>query len=317
MSSRSNDQGRAFEYSCLINLQDQISKIRPCKIDTGEGFISAQKAWDTLSEEDKKIYHISSLSAIREIFLMEPRIIEQSSEPVELLIQTDQQGEKGDVRDILIIRQDITWEIGLSLKHNHFAVKHSRLGQKLDFGKSWFDVPCSDSYWKDIKPIFDYLNIEKKQGKKWSELPDKGGDVYVPLLEAFKKELEFQSKEHPQVPSKMVEYLLGKFDFYKVISIDKDRLTRVQGFNMYGTLNLPSTQKVPEIEVPLVILPTRIVLIEFTPNKNNTLDVYMDGGWTFSFRIHSASTYVEPSLKFDIQIVGIPSIILTINCLWR
>lgn len=317
MSNKSNDQGRAFEYSCLINLKDEISKIRPCILNEGDGFHSAKKAWETLSDEDKKIYHISSLSAIKEIFLMEPRMIEQSPDPVELLIQTDQQGEKGDVRDILIIRQAITWEIGLSLKHNHFAVKHSRLGAKLDFGKSWYDIPCSDTYWKSIKPIFDYLSQEKKLGKKWSELPDKEGDVYVPLLEAFKNELELQSKNHPDVPSKMVEYLLGKFDFYKVISVDRERLTRVQGFNMYGTLNQPSTQQFPEIEVPIVSLPTRIVLIEFTPNKNNTLDVYMDGGWTFSFRIHNAATLVETSLKFDIQIVGIPSVILTLNCLWR
>jgi len=29
-------------------------------------------------------------------------------------------------------------------------------------------------------------------------------------------------------------------------------------------------------------------------------------GWQLSFRIHNASTLVEPSLKFDINIVGLP-----------
>lgn len=33
----------------------------------------------------------------------------------------------GDVRDIVIKRKDIEWEVGLSIKHNHDAVKHSRL----------------------------------------------------------------------------------------------------------------------------------------------------------------------------------------------
>lgn len=42
----------------------------------------------------------------------------------------------------------------------------------------------------------------------------------------------------------------------------------------------------------------------------------MDGGWQFSFRIHNASTIVEPSLKFDIQIIGMPVTILTINSTW-
>lgn len=318
MSNKSNDQGRAFEYACIMNLYEQISKIRTCILNKEDGFTSAHRAWNTLSETDKKIYHISSLAAVREIFLMEPRITEVSPDPVELLIQIDGQGEKGDVRDILIIRHKIEWEIGLSLKHNHFAVKHSRLGAKLDFGKSWYGIPCSKEYWAAIRPIFDYLTKEKDLGKTWNQLPDKEGDVYVPLLNAFMDEIQLQSDLHPEVPSKMVEYLLGKYDFYKVISIDREELTRVQGFNMYGSLNQPSLSgKVAEIEVPLVALPTRIVVMEFAPNKNNTINVYMDGGWQFSFRIHNAATLVETSLKFDIQIVGMPTAILTINCLWR
>ena len=43
----------------------------------------------------------------------------------------------------------------------------------------------------------------------------------------------------------------------------------------------------------------------------------MDEGWQFTFRIHNASTLVEPSLKFDIQIVGMPTAIITINCIWE
>ena len=42
----------------------------------------------------------------------------------------------------------------------------------------------------------------------------------------------------------------------------------------------------------------------------------MDEGWQFSFRIHNASTYVENSLKFDIQIVGMPASIISIDCMW-
>lgn len=51
--------------------------------------------------------------------------------------------------------------------------------------------------------------------------------------------------------------------------------------------------------------------------KTNTVELYMDGGWQFTFRIHNAETYVIPSLKFDIQIVGMPTAIITINCLWK
>ncbi len=317
MSSKSNDQGRAYEYACLRNLEEQISKIRPCMVVNNSSFYAAEKAWNTLSDEDKRIYKISSLAAVANIFAMEPRITEQSDDILELLIQSDTHGETGDVRDILLIRSSITWEIGLSLKHNHFAVKHSRLSSHLDFGKSWYSIPCSQNYWNAIKPVFNYLYKEKLSGKKFSDLPNKEKDVYIPILKAFKDEISYQNAHHEDLPARMVEYLLGKFDFYKVISLDREDITRIQGFNLHGTLNLPSKDKIAEIEVPIVALPTRIALIDFAPGSSNTLEIYLNGGWQFSFRIHNASTYIEPSLKFDIQIIGMPTAILTINCLWK
>lgn len=317
MSSKSNDQGRAFEYACIMNLREQISKIRSCTLVENSSFFAARRAWQNLSKENQTIYKVSSLAAVTQIFNLEPRIVEDSDDNLELSIQPDTRGKTGDVRDILIIRKTIAWEIGLSLKHNHFAVKHSRLSSKLDFGNSWYDIPCSSHYWETVTPIFNYLSNEKNLRKKFSELPDKEHDVYKPLLTAFIEEIKLQSSKHKDVPAKMVEYLLGIFDFYKVVSVDKEHLTRIQGFNMHGSLNLPSSTKKAKIEVPIVSLPTRIAFIEFAPNKNNTINMFMDGGWQFSFRIHNAATYVEPSLKFDIQIIGMPAAILTINCLWK
>ena len=45
--------------------------------------------------------------------------------------------------------------------------------------------------------------------------------------------------------------------------------------------------------------------------------MYLDGGWQFSFRIHNASTLVETSLKFDIQIIKMPDAIISIECPWK
>lgn len=42
----------------------------------------------------------------------------------------------------------------------------------------------------------------------------------------------------------------------------------------------------------------------------------MDKGWAISFRIHNASSRIEPSLKFDIQLVGIPLEIINIEEYW-
>ena len=74
---------------------------------------------------------------------MEPMLLETGSDLLTLKIQTDNEGKVGDVRDIIIARSDIKWEIGLSIKHNHFAVKHSRLAKTLEFGAKRFGIPGS------------------------------------------------------------------------------------------------------------------------------------------------------------------------------
>lgn len=50
-------------------------------------------------------------------------------------------------------------------------------------------------------------------------------------------ELTRRNANYPELPKKMVEYLLGQFDFYKVISLDNGRLTQIQSYNLRGTLN--------------------------------------------------------------------------------
>ena len=57
---------------------------------------------------------------------------------VVLSINKDSDAEFGDVRDIVITRASIRWDVGLSMKHNHFAAKHSRLSSKIDFGTKWY-----------------------------------------------------------------------------------------------------------------------------------------------------------------------------------
>ena len=317
MSSKSNDQGRAYEYICLLTLNEEINKIRKAEIEYNSAYQAAEHAWNLVDEAFQSILNQSAKAAVETIFDMEPMIIEESNDVLSLKIQIDAKGEEGDVRDIVISRTDVKWEIGLSIKHNHFAVKHSRLGGILDFGDRWFGIPCSQEYWNDIKPIFDYLTEQKSQGKKWSELPAKENDVYIPLLNAFKNEILRSNSQNATVPKKMVEYLLGEFDFYKIISIDSRKITQIQTYNLHGTLNQASRTIKPKIEVPVACLPTRIVSLDFKPESNNTVELYMDGGWQFSFRIHNASTMVEPSLKFDIQIIGMPTAIISINCSWK
>ena len=77
----------------------------------------------------------------------------------------------------------------------------------------------------------------------------------------------------------MVVYLLGEFKFYKVIGINSKRTTQIQSYNLRGTLNKQGNKKKKSVELPISILPTQIVSLEYKPCSKNTLEIYLDGGW--------------------------------------
>lgn len=317
MSTRSNDQGRAYEYAWINTIFDALQKSRKTTIVKNSSLEANKRAWNLMDKDKKELFLLSAESAIRTVLELEPKMSENDGDELQLEFMKDDAGTVGDVRDIVIKRDDIQWEIGLSIKHNHEAVKHSRLSHKLDFGKEWFGVKCSDDYWNSVKPIFDELKDAKKAGLKWSQLSDKEGDVYVPLLQAFMNEINKSYETDKNLPVKMVEYLIGVKDYYKIVSMDSKRLTMIHSFNLHNTLNKPSKIKVSAISVPIVNLPTELVALKFKENSNNTVEMYLNNGWQLSFRIHNAATKVEPSLKFDIQFVGMPLSILNIECKWK
>lgn len=110
-------------------------------------------------------------------------------------------------------------------------------------------------------------------------MPDKENDVYIPLLQAFIAEINLQNQIHPDIPSRLVEYLLGKHDFYKVISIDKQRTTQIQSYNLHGTLNRNGTYRKASMEIPIASLPTRIVSLDFVLIKRIRLSfIWMEVG---------------------------------------
>lgn len=312
---KSDGLGRAFEYICVKCLKEEISKIRPVSVIENNNYNQDKKDWDLLDNPTKTLMEKEAKAAIPTLCDLEPMIEENSGDLLTLRLQSDREGVLGDVRDILLIRDCENWVIGISVKHNHFAVKHSRLSNVLDFGDSWFGIPCSDNYWNTIKPIFKPL-IEKKGIVSWKSLTNKDTTVYIPLLHAFIEEIMSDYKKDSSIPSKMVEYLLGKYDFYKLIGIDSQKKTSIMTFNLRGTLNKPSKNKQPSKIIPLSLLPTRIVSFDIKPHSKTTAELYMNNGWQFSFRIHNASTMVEPSLKFDIQIIGMPTTVITYNCSW-
>lgn len=317
MSTNSNDQGRAYEYAWMKTLYNTLASIRNTKIVENSSLEANKRAWEVMDENRQLTYMISADAAVETILELEPRMSEVADDYLTLEFQKDEAGVKGDVRDIVIKRKELDWEVGLSIKHNHDAAKHSRLGHKLDFGKEWFGASCSDEYWNDIKPIFDRLIECKEKELKWSDLDDKSQTVYIPLLQAFMDEILRAYQKDQDIPKKMVEYLIGIKDYYKIVSHDSKKLTLIHTFNLHGTLNKPSEKEVSVITVPIVELPTELVALKFKKDSDNTVEMYLNNGWELSFRIHNASTKVEPSLKFDVQFIGMPVNVLNIECRWK
>jgi len=241
---------------------------------------------------------------------LEPRLSNgiSKSDVLQLEIVSDKQGQRGDVRDVLAIRSLQKWEIGISAKNNHRAVKHSRLSNDIDFGEKWLGVECSKNYFSEIKPIFDELaklRTASKATQKWSTLGDYHSSVYIPILNAFKKELIKLDKENSGiVAQRLIEYLVGNKDFYKVIK-GKNKV-EIQAYNLHGTLSLPFENIKPKLKIQKLKLPNRLIEIVYQNNSQTTLLMSLNEGWQISFRIHNASSRIESSLKFDVNLVSAP-----------
>ncbi|GAA9007311.1 hypothetical protein Taiwan19_14030 [Helicobacter pylori] len=307
MSDKNNNQGRAYEYAWCLALEQKLSVFKKVIVDKQNGFNAANRAYESLEKSLQERYLESAKQGVLLLLDCEPllrEVIGSSQNEITLSLQKDKLGEIGDIRDILIYFDRFC--IGLSIKHNHDAVKHSRLSKDLDFGEKWLGVGVSQNYKDTIKPLFEKLENAKKEGMLWRDFPNKEQEIYAPLLQAFKKEvLRIDGNKKNKVPQKMVEYLLGKYDFYKAILLEREQKTKLEAYHFNNTLNR-SVKNKPKRIIPLSKLPTRMIYFDFKPKSFNTLELVLDEGWSFSLRIHNASSRVEPSLKFDIKLLSIP-----------
>ena len=275
--------GRAFEYGMALEIANMIQATlvndKPMKV--------AFHYFNHCDDVEKG--KISRASKQIALFLtrQEERLAQHKCK---IRIQSDMEGARGDVRDIIVDCPD--GEVGISAKNRHHAVKHSRLSDKIDFGKLWSGNTSSNEYYHKITPIFSELRRRQKSGQLWRDIEDKSDRFYIPILHAFDKELNRLCNSNESAAKNILQYLLGKYDFYKVAKINGKVV--ILSFNLYGSLKWGS-----KIPLPSSLIDTKM-------KGNTTLTVTFDKGWQLSFRIHNASSKIEPSLKFDIQIVGLP-----------
>lgn len=309
--------GKSFEYALAKQYCEYInSRGVNATIDEDDAYIVAKGFYDKFDDSSKQKYDKAAFQTIDTMIKIEPGLLasKNDSDILHIKLMKDSSGENGDVRDVVFSRSQPAWEIGFSAKNNNDAVKHSRLSHVLDFGNEWLGVPCSQEYWNDIAPIFNIIQNLKDDNPSatWKDMGnDKQTQVYIPLLEAFRKEVIRINNSNEGIPAKLVSYLIGEHPFYKIIKDDAHNLVIVKAFNINGELNKTVNRQKARYKVPSINLPARIVEFKMKSGSQDTLNMILDGGWEISFRIHNAATALEKSLKFDIRLLGNPPILFT------
>lgn len=308
--------GKAFEYSLAYQYYRYLQSIgKSVKLVENPAISVARGFYEEMDDTQKKGFDSAAMNTIDTMLKIEPGLYAQKNQDdvLSIMLQSDDEGRDGDVRDVVFSRINPSWEIGFSAKNNNDAVKHSRLSHILDFGKEWVGCPCSETYWNEIQPVFDFLRVKKQAGLNFDSLGyEKVSLVYKPLLSAFKNELMRIDANNEGIPEKLIKYLIGKHAFYKIIKDDSHNLVIVKAFNINNELNKTVNKEKSKYKTAKINFPTRIV--EFVPMKgreDTTLDMIMDGGWEISFRIHNADKPIVNSLKFDIRLLGNPPILFT------
>ena len=304
--------GKAFEYALLIAAYKRANDGREARVLKKDGpYETAKRSFESCAGDAQEKYSKAANAAVGHIAALEPRLENPAggNSKVVVSVQPDQTGKNGDIRDVLVTRPGSGWEIGFSAKNQNSAVKHPRLSDKIDFGKEWFGMDCSPQYMGAVRKIFgnvrNMVNESKKDNGRvllWNEMLGKADKFYVPVLDAFEDEMKRFMQKGGDTPSLLLEYLLGKKDFYKIMKYNESVI--IQGYNMNGTLNMPSSSTSAQNKISSLKSPSRIVDIERV--GKNRMIIMLNHGWQISFRIHNASSKAEPSLKFDVRLEGMP-----------
>lgn len=289
------DNGKAFEFAVAVALSDALN----IPITEGPELENTRKSFGKVKEELRIRFPRAAALAVEHILDKERENLKALS-PQRVWVAMDSLGQKGDVRDVVV--KGTNGEIGISCKTNHDAFKHSRLSGKNDFVKTWGLDPagCSEDYWNAVRPIFLELARIRKESSAtalWSDQTAVPNRFYWPVLDAFEAEILRligpESSVAAEVSKNLISYIIGNKDFYKVVV--RPEQVEIQGFNLNGSLAVPRTK-----------FPDHVLGVDRLNGGQYSKTVRFTRGYTFNFRIHSASSRVEPSLKFDVKAIALP-----------
>lgn len=301
--------GKAFEYACLNILCTRLkAEKKAASVVEDRAFDNALKAFNRILPDERDGLLKAAMTAEKLLVPLEPCFLGGSGS-MSLRIAPDSAavGAGGDVRDVLCIRREDDWEIGISCKHNHEALRHPRITEGKDFGTDWIGMRCSRQFMEEISPVTDSLREYGENETPWRAIENKQDRYYVPILQAYLDEIRRMCKADPSVPERLLSYFFGSHDFYKVIMKESARTTTIIGFNMHGTLNTPCGKTRAMTKVPTIRMPSKLYDASFKGGSKTTIILTFDGGWAVSMRLHNKDSVARPtSLAWDVNLVGFP-----------
>lgn len=326
MAKDNTVNGKAFEYACLVAVRDVVTKAGGEVVwEKSKPLNTAEKCLSELGVEDRHKYLVAAMAGIEMVSRLEPKLaLGKGALTVEILADASGKGSEGDVRDIRCIRKGdktrgVPWEIGLSCKHNHEALRHPRITKEKDFGKDWMDKPCSKEFIDTVTPIVDTLSQYEEKKVKWVDVPNKWENYYEPLVKAHLKEIRRMCDADDTVPKALLSYFFGSKDFYKVIMRESWEATVIEGFNTRGTMNKKQGDVKPLAKMNKLTFPKRLLHSEAKVGDEgvNTLVLTFDESWVVSMRLHNKDSIAKPtSLAWDVQLEGFPKGMFDILCPW-
>ena len=263
----------AIAYQCanLFNSNTQL-------VDNLE-FQRAKSAFRLLSSEKQKALTKNAINCISVLKKYDGNLKSAKS----VVIQHDKAYRSNDPRDILVETEG--GEIGITSRNSSDFLKCSKVSRNFDFGKIWYDKPCSSYYWQAVNPVFDDLESRDKQF--WKNIRNKHDDYYMPILRAFLDEV-IRSAD----ASKLFHYLLGGKDYYRIVS--ERRYLYITPHNINGRLNFGSK----------IHLPNRIASTYIDPKCKTRANIVFDNYWTITFQLCNPTALIQPWLMFNICILG-------------
>lgn len=319
--------GKAFEYACARAVAEALNHTpkTSAEIVLSPATRTAARRFDELKPLARQNYIRAADAAVKLLQKYEPMFRTPLSGAYRVAMQTDSQGIVGDVRDVVVrhIATDnaSSWECGILVKTNNDAVKHPRLTGQFDFARSWFNRPASPQYFARIKPVFDELERFAATGAHWDSLglndADKQTRYYRPIIEALIAELLAQSRLDKEMPAKLIRFLVGRQDFYKIIAHAASETTELQTYSFAHTLGYNLQTKQSSTLIKPLPVPSRVISAAFKKDSHNTLIITLDNNWTVSLRLHNASSRVERSLKLDARLISTPPERLIDRLAWQ